>query len=114
MALRRPTRVKGIGAYAYQIRYIPRSELKHESGEVTGICDLHRQIILIANDLSPEHLRENVAHELEHAVLHASFPGYPKWLTLHEEDLVTNSSPVRYQMLRENPGLVAWLTEKTP
>jgi hypothetical protein len=86
--LRQFERERGQGHYAY--------------------ADLRACEIVLDPTLPASQLRESLWHEVKHAVAHVTawFDG-----ALDEEDCIARMSPMELATLRDNPALVAYLTE---
>lgn len=79
------------------------AELRNSDGE----CDRTRLVIKIRSDLHPLKKRETLLHEILHAVWNASGVDYVK---PGEEGYVFLISTYMFQVLVDNPNVVAWLT----
>lgn len=65
-------------------------------------------LILLDRNQVPDRMRETLAHEILHALLNAAHLEFDD-----DERVVTGLSPVLLSFLRENPGAIAYLQEKT-
>lgn len=73
--------------------------------EADGDCHREKQLIRIGEWLRPQVMAEVVIHEVDHAM-------WPyRWSLVGdvEENFVSALSPVQTQVMRDNPGLYAWL-----
>jgi hypothetical protein len=110
--MRRPRRVK-IGPHQYTIRShkgpIPDPD-DPKGGDLVGYCDAEAGEILLSTGMSPSQTRDTLLHE----ILHAAFSLIGANLAHNtEERIVRSLAPAMLALLRENPALVAYLTERT-
>lgn len=59
-----PKRIK-VGNFDYEIKLV--KELKYEDDDCNGLCDKHKSIIYLQEELSEDKMRETLLHELIHA-----------------------------------------------
>lgn len=101
-----PASIK-VGPFVYAVKRWKR--LPAENAEAWGMCDRASTVILLAETTSHQKQREVLLHEVLHAIygvtgLHHK-DGAP------EELVVTDLSPTLLSVLRDNPDLVAYLTQ---
>lgn len=105
----RPTKVTVLGQ-TFSVEYVSRSHLGSdaEKHSVVGRALISRQQLLVVEDQGFDQERDTVLHEVCHAIIDL-------------QDLITDEDdkeritaalvPVLLGVLRDNPGLVAYLQE---
>ena len=108
-----PSRVK-VGPHLYRL-VVDADAIARVSAEAEqrklGECEPRTCTITIDPDQHPSQLADTVIHEC----LHAAFDVIGAMEDVSdeiEERLVRRLAPVLLQILTDNPGLVAWLTEE--
>ncbi len=74
-----------------------------------GMTDKARQVVALSPDQSDQRTRLTLLHEILHAL--ADITNLDGIDPSVEERLVTQLAPALLDLLRENPGLVAYLTD---
>jgi hypothetical protein len=103
-----PTRIK-VGPYVYAVFADTAKLQAHEREKkagYSGYTDHQLMEIVIDPSDAPCHSRETLWHEVKHAVVHL-FGEYGK---LDDETHIRRTAPMELAVLRDNPGLVAFLT----
>ena len=102
-----PRRIK-VGAFDYTVEHNPQA-----LEDVGGDAALWNAQLRIAvnKDQAPGYLRDSLLHELLHACYQQSGLYDPEKKE-YEERVVSHMTPRILDVLRANPRLVAWLTEK--
>jgi hypothetical protein len=107
-----PTELKA-GALTYRIsdnRDEMLAACRNELADLLGHTDRRRCVILIEPDQADCQKRDTLLHETLHIV--ADLAGLAdEWGAKKEETTVSRLSPVLLQVLRDNPKLLAYLTE---
>ena len=78
--------------------------IEYREQDEYGLCDYKQTKITISEDQSLENMRDTVLHELVHAISNEVKAG------LNEKQTATISTGV-LAILRDNPGLVRFLTD---
>jgi hypothetical protein len=102
----RPKKVV-VGAFTYSIEWA-----KDESVKCQGSTCLHNRKIIIYPHRDLDILRETLAHEIEHCVLENiidTVDAMDVEASKKEEAIVTLSSPIRYQVYRDNPQVTKFI-----
>jgi hypothetical protein len=105
-----PTRIK-VGPYVYEVSRDEawlRAQEHSRSGGLRGATDHQALRIVVGPDLAPGMQRQTLWHEVKHAVLEAMTMSHDKRT---DEDWIARSAPSELAVLRNNPGLVAFLTD---
>jgi hypothetical protein len=103
VSMSRPKVIK-VGPFKYRLLFTPTLP------DVGGFTDLDQSIIAVSTAGSLEHQQETLLHELLHAVCDAT--ALRNKSRDEQEELVSALSPGIFALLRENPGLVNFLTER--
>lgn len=104
----RPPKTLRVGTFKFDVVMDPTLAEERAAGRMKFIA----QEILLQPGQAPDYERDTVLHESIHAVIAAV--GFTNWFPEDkEEELVRTLSPLILQLLRDNPRLVAYLTERT-
>jgi hypothetical protein len=103
-----PRRVK-VGPHVYRILRKPARVMQADGEGVNGWCHFDKAEIWLFQGLNRTKSQEFLIHELTHAAGHSAFLER-KLMT--EETFVRHIAPAFLEVLRENPRLVAYLTQK--
>lgn len=105
----KPPRFVKVGPYRYRIEFTAE-ELENSS---YAECDLKKEVIRVRMTLSEGITRDTILHEIMHAVWDAfSVMTKTDHLEDVEEHVIRHLSTGVLGVLRDNPRLVAYLTEK--
>lgn len=85
-----------------------KSPLKYEGVKCDGLTYPDKHLIQISLHLSRDRMRSKLLHEAIHAVIDATTGDH----RADEEACVTSLESGLYPLLRDNPWLVAFLTEE--
>lgn len=111
--MRPPKHVK-VGPVTYRVK-TGRAEIDRSSfvqGEpLDGSCDHGAAVITLAPLDSHDVMAVTCAHEVLHALWYLAGIGDGEESDTVEEDCVNRLAPLLVQLLRENPKLVAYLTD---
>lgn len=90
----------------------PHGEWVHDDLlPVNGVCDRDAGVMFLEAELGYDRAREVILHETIHAVIGQS--GVHKdILHGHEEALVNRISPILLAVIRDNPKLIEFLTDR--
>lgn len=78
-----------------------------------GYCYVAQQRMEIDTELSPDQERSTVVHEAMHAILHITGHDEGTTLTHRQEEAITRAMGYALvTLIRENPHLVDWLTDR--
>lgn len=103
-----------VGSMVYRVSF-DRAELAtalQEAGtDCSGATNHQKLRIVIDPELAPGQRRHTLLHEVEHAICHIAGISDRDKLTEHE--YIYRTTDVRLCVLRDNPGLVAYLVEGT-
>jgi hypothetical protein len=106
----RPPAKLRIGGMVWTVSIDPEVQDDGEAGTTVPFS----QRIKLAPGQGPDYERDTLLHEVLHAVLFATnlrkMEGFG---TQHEESVVLAMSPILLQVLRDNPRLLTYLTERT-
>jgi hypothetical protein len=92
-----------VGPFDFQIMaWAPYEAARREA---TGEIDRIGLVIRIRGDLPLQRKRETLWHEILHAIW---LVGAIDNLVPGEENVITSLSPNLFQVMRDNPSLVAW------
>ena len=94
-----------VGAYLYQLKLVPTDSLEDAVGE----ADTKAQTISIDEGLSIEARKATIVHELLHAIFDAY--GIDNVVGELDEALVSMLELPLLQLIRDNPRLLAYLTD---
>jgi hypothetical protein len=103
-----PRRVK-VGPHVYRVLLKPARVMQADGEGVNGFCHFDKAEIWLFRGLKAAKRREFLLHELKHAAGHSAFHER-KLMT--EEAFVRHMAPAMLAMIRDNPALVAYLTQK--
>lgn len=110
----RPDAVK-VGNHVYSIEWIDGAEWEarhyEENADATTHASLQSIVVLLHKGASESHYHEVVWHELTHAVWDSSMLTHTD-LAGHddpEETVIMHQTPLQVSVLKQNPGLVAWM-----
>lgn len=104
-----PKKVK-VGPFSVSVRLESLREASENS--LIGLWQDHLLSVILDNGMPGEQEQETLLHELIHAAWDCT--GLSKRLDDdQEEEVIRSISPLIFGMLRDNPKLVAYLTEKT-
>jgi hypothetical protein len=104
----KPPKVVYVGTYDYDVRVT-----RNLSSSLLGETETENEVILLRKGQSAANMQETLLHELLHAILFAS--GISKAMDFDhdkEETLVVLLSPWLNALIQDNPGLLAFLTER--
>lgn len=101
-----PTSVQ-VGPLTYRIK--PWKNRPADNAQAWGMCDKKRTVILLHKGLSRQRKREVLLHEVMHACFDSS--GLTMKDNCPEEMVVNDLTFPLLGVLRDNPDLVAYLTE---
>jgi hypothetical protein len=101
-----PTVVK-IGGHEYRIIRKTKAEMKRDHEGALGICDFDGLCIYICKGMRKTKAQEVLLHEIAHACT------YPSLVAKRhsDEEFVDGVADKLAAMLRDNPDVVAYLTE---
>lgn len=106
----KPPKLLRIGPFDYEVLRGAFSTLELASRDRVGECDYSDLTIRVSHQLAPGQQRETLLHEALHAV--ADLAGLPSELGADlDEKIVRRLAPLLLALMRDNPKLVAFLTE---
>ncbi len=102
-----------VAPHIMSIQYDDDNRLK-EIDDLNGLCDFDTGRIWIQRKQTPIMERDTVLHEVLHALLDQTGAKrrFKEVGTDFEEEMVVELTPRILQVLRDNPRLVAYLTEE--
>lgn len=114
----RPSKVK-VGHLTYTIEWTSEEDWPAEHSGDGGLTFNHSARILVRlgdKDASPQVHREILLHEIMHACWAVSMVCHTNWREVASDDVeetaIRFSSPVLLDVLRSNPTVARFLTEK--
>jgi len=108
-----PARIK-VGPLTYRVSSKAAShdrEQVEQKSELDGVCDHTKQQISLSPQLLPDASRVVLVHELLHAIFHITGLGHDMEDGTEEKLCRVLEGPL-VMLLRDNPRLVAHLTER--
>ena len=105
---RRPNKVK-VGPFTYEIA---TDDKACDDAEADGVFQTKRARIVVRSGLDVQVERSVLLHELLHGCVNAGGKDEEGLKHEHEEAAVVAMTNGLLHMLRSNPQLVAWLTQK--
>lgn len=115
--MRPPKRVK-LGSRTIDVAVMPA--VFDGMSEQPGLSQMHERRVVLCASTPPDTQRETMLHELLHQVLHLAGLTVPHddvdpdLSEKDEERLVIRVAPILLGLIRENPSLVTFLTERAP
>lgn len=108
MSARFPALIR-VGPYRYRTRRVAKEDAL-DGG--SGSCNFHHHVIEVTLGFSPLYTKETLLHEILHAAWFNAFPNAAESWDAYEERFIRAMAPVLLGVLRDNPALVRYLTEK--
>lgn len=105
-----PTEIK-VGPLAYSVTADSLSQIlaEHSSrSSLHGQCDNKALSIMLAPDQAPMAMKSTLVHEVLHAVI--STAGFDIEYEAEERLIRVLEAPL-FQLIRDNPELIAWLSD---
>jgi hypothetical protein len=106
--MKKPPKIPGkIRIGMHDIKTVSMSKELRDVDDNDGLYSARTRLIHIWEEQEPTDIMETLWHEVKHGIFEATKLNEDD--KLEEEAVVSRSSPVELQVLKDNPKLLAWI-----